>query len=169
MLALDAILSKFSAKQLAVAALAAKTAENCRNSTRDGTPRRPLHSQAAYVPVQSRARVGCNSETSEKVRRADKRCRAETQSHLHCEHSGASCANRQSYEHHLQQRGARSATRTSRNQQQLAGQAGRTLSRYHWKGSLEYQAGGELRARHIVLAPHAVGWPARASQSARNA
>jgi len=72
---LDAIISEFSAKRPAVAALAARTAENCRIWMIGGTPCDEYHIQAAYVPVQSRSRVGALSERAEKGRKLTKRCR----------------------------------------------------------------------------------------------
>ena len=82
-LALDAILISFSAKKPALAAFAATTRKIAEIWTRSETPCNPRHSQSAYEPVQTRARIGCTSETGEKLRNRTKRCRGEMQSYLH--------------------------------------------------------------------------------------
>ena len=108
-LALDAILISFSAKQPAVAPFAAKTRKIAEIWTRSETPRGPRHSQSAYEPVQTRARIGCTSETREKVRNRTKRCSAKCSRTFECEHSGAVGTYQQAFCYNLRQNSTRSA------------------------------------------------------------
>ena len=134
--------------------LAAKTAENCRIWRIDSTPRNQRHAKVAYVPVQSRARLDAMQERarrSAKPRSAAEQKRSRT---FIFEHSGAVCANCGSYSYRLQQSSTHSASETSRNRLQLAAQAWRTLSRYHWSDGLEDQTGGcSKRPLHQTNAP----------------